>query len=221
MDYNNEQPFYYKTWVIVLAFIVCWPVGIALLVLRINSSKKTMFDGSKTIKICYGVGAVLILIGLSTFSNKHILSGLFYIAGGAALIYFGIQNKKKVERYKGYIELVANQKVYSIDTIANTMNVTYDLAKEEIGKLISKGSFRGATINELTRSIDIVQVQQPIHMQPSMQAMAQNMINGYMEAAPAAAVNVTATCPGCGGTMAAQKGATVECDYCGKIFTAN
>ena len=221
MDFNSEQPFYYKTWVIVLAFIVCWPVGIALLIMRINSSKQTMFDGSKTTKICYGVGAVLILIGFSTFSGKHILSALFYIAGGAALIYFGIKNKKKVERYKGYIELVANQKVYSIDTIANTMNVTYDLAKEEIGKLISKGSFRGATINELTRSIDIVQVQQPVRMQPAMQAMAQNMINGYMESAPVSAANVTATCPGCGGTMAAQKGATVECDYCGKIFTAN
>lgn len=221
MNFDTEQPFWLKTWVIVVAFLVCWPAGIVLLIMRINSSKQTMFDGSKTTKICWGGGIFLILVGFSTLSGKHFITGLFYIAGGAALIYFGQQNKKKVERYKGYIDLVANQKIYGIDTISNTMNVSYDVAKEEIGKLIDKGSFRGATINELTRSIDIAPVQAPVHMQPNMQAMAQTVM-GYMggntDSAPA---TVTATCPGCGGTMAAQRGATVECDYCGKIYTAN
>lgn len=218
---DNQRPFYYNTWVIVVAFIVFWPVGIALLIGRINSNKRSMFDGSKTTKVCLAVGAVLILLGISTFSGKHLLSSIFYIAGGAALVYYANQNKKKVQRYKSYIDLVANQKVYSIDTISNTMNVTYDMAKTEIQKLITMGSFRGANINELTRCIEIAApapqpayVQTPVMMQP---------MGGLVEAisAPAQAANVTAVCPGCGGTMVARKGETVECDYCGKIFTAN
>ena len=35
-----------------------------------------------------------------------------------------------------------------------------------------------------------------------------------------ASTSVVATCPGCGGTMAALKGTTVECDYCGKVYSA-
>jgi len=221
--YDNEQPFWFKTWVIVVAFIFCWPIGIVLLIGRINSSKQTMLDGSKTTRICMIVGVILILVGLSSFSGRKILTALFYIAGGAALIYFGQQNKKKVERYKGYIDLVANQKVYSLDTISNTMNVNYDTVRNDLQKLISKGSFRGATINELTRCIDVAApqpVMQPV-MQPMYQAgatMAGNVMNAVSQATN---TQVTAKCPGCGGTTVAQKGAAVECDYCGKIFTAN
>ncbi len=225
--YNNEQPFWFKTWVIVVAFIFCWPIGIVLLIGRINSSKQTMLDGSKTTRICMIVGVILILVGISGFSGRKILTALFYIAGGAALIYFGQQNKKKVERYRGYIDLVANQKVYSLDTISNTMNVNYDTVRNDLQKLISKGSFRGATINELTRSIDVASPQpmmQPV-MQPQMQAMYQagaGMVENVMNTVSQAAnTQVTAKCPGCGGTTVAMKGATVECDYCGKIFTAN
>ena len=95
------------------------------------------------------------------------------------------------------------------------MNVSYDVVKNEISTLISKGTFRGATINELSRSIEMSAVQD--------QPTAQGFINGVLEnvGVSSSNVTVTATCPGCGGTMAAPKGATVECDYCGKIFTAN
>ena len=211
---NNQQPVWFNTWVIVIAFIVCWPVGILLLIGRVNSSKQNMFDGSTTTKVCYIIGAILILAGFGSFSNSF-LAGLFYVAGGAALIYYGMKNKKKVERYKGYIDLVANQQIYSLDTISSTMNVSYDVVKNEINTLISKGTFRGANINELSRCIEM----NPVSEQPA----AQGFINGVLEGVGASASNqtVTATCPGCGGTMAAIKGATVECDYCGKIFTAN
>ena len=210
---NNQQPIWFNTWVIVIAFIVCWPIGIALLIARVNSSKQNMFDGSTTTKVCMIIGVILIIAGLSSFSSSF-LAGLFYTAGGAALIYYAQKNKKKVERYKGYIDLVANQKIYSLDTIASTMNISYDIVKGDIQTLISKGTFRGASINELSRCIEMPQIEQ--------QPTAQGFIGGLIEgAATAANTTVTAVCPGCGGTMAAQKGATVECDYCGKIFTAN
>ena len=126
-----------------------------------------------------------------------------------------------MERYKGYIDLVANQKIYSLDTISNTMNVTYDVAREEIQKLIDKGSFRGATINELTRSIEIVQAQPRNYIPDTMPNLAQPVMNSYAESTGSGMPKmVTAVCPGCGGTTAAQKGTTVECDYCGKVFTA-
>lgn len=226
---NNEQPIYLNTWVIVLAFIFFWPLGVALLIMRANSNKKNMFDGSTTSKICYIVGGILVLAGLGSFGDSF-FRGLFWTAGGIAVIYYGAQNKKKVERYKKYIDLIANQGVRSLDTISNTLNITYSVTKSDIETLIAKGTFKGARIDELTRSIELnaIPTMQTNNGMPGADGLGGfiNAISGMAGEAGMGGNNagssqsVVATCPGCGGTMPAFKGATVECDYCGKIYSA-
>lgn len=231
---NNQQPFYFSTWFIVLAFIVFWPVGIALIIMKTKSSKKNMFDGGRAKKL-FAIGVILILAGLGSFGDNTAM-GIFWLAGGAGLIYVSNQNKKKVLRCKAYIDLVANQGVRSIDTISNTVGWPYDKTKAELQSLIDMGSFRGASINELTRSLDVAAQVNPMQMQ-MQQNYANNGIMGSIADVVTDAVNgalagravpndmpqqqmVTATCPGCGGTMVAVKGTAVECEYCGKIYTA-
>lgn len=226
---NNEQPIYLNTWVIVLAFVFFWPLGVVLLIMRANSSKKNMFDGGTTAKICYIVGGILVLAGLGSFSGSF-FGGLFWTAGGIAVIYYGTQNKKKVERYKKYIDLIANQGVRSLDTISNTLNITYSVTKSDIETLIAKGTFKGARIDELTRSIELNAIPT---MQTNNGMNGADGLSGFIGAISGMAgeagmggngggssTSVVATCPGCGGTMPAFKGATVECDYCGKIYSA-
>lgn len=222
---NNEQPIYLNTWVIVLAFIFCWPIGVVLLIMRTNSSKQNMFDGATTAKICYIVGGILILAGLGTFKSSF-FGGLFWTAGGIAVIYYGVQNKKKVERYKKYIDLIANQGVRSLDTISNTLNITYSVTKSDIETLISKGTFKGARIDELTRSIELnaVPVMETQNVGGTLGGFIDSISGMAGEAGmggnSGSSTSVVATCPGCGGTMPAFKGSTVECDYCGKIYSA-
>lgn len=226
---NNEQPIYLNTWVIVLAFIFFWPLGVVLLIMRANSNKRNMFDGGTTAKICYIVGGILVLAGLGSFSGSF-FGGLFWTAGGIAVIYYGTQNKKKVERYKKYIDLIANQGVRSLDTISNTLNITYSVTKSDIETLIAKGTFKGARIDELTRSIELNAIPT---MQTNNGMNGADGLSGFIGAISGMAgeagmggngggssTSVVATCPGCGGTMPAFKGATVECDYCGKIYSA-
>ena len=215
MNFNDENQIYYQHWFIVIAFLVCWPVGIVLLIMKTRVSKRAAFDASFVSKACYIIGGLMALIGIS--SLRH-FSGWFYLAGGIGLIYYANKNKKKVERYKVYIDLVANQKIYSIDTIANTLNIPYDEAKKDIQSLIDRGSFRGASINELSRMVEIQAITQNAPQQ-SFWGGVNEAINGAASS-NANAQTVTAICPGCGGTMVATKGATVECDYCGKMFTA-
>lgn len=224
MNNNNNVPVYLNTWVIVIAFFLCWPIGVVLIIMRTNANKQNMFDGSTTTKICYIVGALLVLAGLGTFSNSF-FSGLFYTAGGAALIYYGTKNKKKVERYKKYIDLIANQGVRSLDTISNTLNISYGVTRGDIETLIAKGTFRGAKIDDMTRSIELNAI-------PTPAAQNTDSLGGFIDtisslansagmgANEASSTSVVASCPGCGGTMPAFKGATVECDYCGKIYIA-
>lgn len=218
---KNETPIYLNTWVIVLAFCIFWPAGIVLLIMRINSNKKSMFDGSTTTKICYAIGAILILAGLGTFSNSF-FAGLFYTIGGAALIYYGNKNKKKVERYKQYIDLVINQGITSLDTISNTLNISYDISRNEILTLISKGTFKGARIDDVQRCIVTTN---PVASAPRVGieefANSMSQLAGSLGMANGGgSTEVIAKCPGCGGTMAAIKGQAVECDYCGKMYSA-
>ena len=149
---NNNQPIYFNTWFIVLAFFMCWPAGVVLIIMRNNANKRNMFDGQMTEKFCYAIGGILILAGLGAFSGSF-FGGLFYLAGGAALIYYGKKNKEKVERYKKYINLIVNQNVTSLDSISRKINVDYNTVRSDIDILISKGTFKNAVINESSREI--------------------------------------------------------------------
>ncbi|MCR5798858.1 MAG: hypothetical protein K6G69_02190 [Lachnospiraceae bacterium] len=216
---NNNQAFYYNTWFIVMMFIVCWPVGIALLILRANASKANMFDSGAS-KISMVVGVILCLAALGSFSDSVGL-GIFFLIGGIALIKNSLDSKKKVERYKNYIDLIGNRGIVSLDTVSNTMGIPYDKARKEVQQLIDKGSFRGANINDLTRSVELIPVA-PMNQEYIPPVAGNGMLGAFANAVAGnqQPQSVTATCPGCGGTMVSYKGATVECDYCGKIFTA-
>jgi len=233
---NNGLPIYLNTWVIVLAFIFCWPVGVVLIFLRTNANKKNMFDGKTVSKICNIVGAFLILGGLGTFSSSF-FAGLFYVAGGAALIYYGKQNQAKIERYKRYIDLIVNRNVVSLDMISSTTGVAYSTVRADIDNLIAKGTFKGATINELSRTIELREV-------PTGEVPQEDLLGGFVSAISGIAnqmgmagtqtvnnninnvtnnpgATITAvTCPGCGVTRRAIKGVAVECEYCGSVFNA-
>lgn len=237
---NNNQPAYMNTWVIVVAFILCWPIGVILLILRTNANKKNMFDVHTTEKICYAVGGFLILAGLGSFSGSF-FGGLFYIAGGAALIYYARKNKEKIARYKAYINLIVNQNVTSLDSISRKINVDYNVVRNDIDTLISKGTFRNATIDESRREIILSEIPNADIPQENIIGDVVNAIAGVANQVGTAmgtpanpnlqqysqnvAVNPNASliavkCPGCGATRRAIKGTGVECEYCGTIFNA-
>ena len=238
---NNNQPIYLNTWIIVLAFMFCWPVGVYLLILRTNANKKNLFDGQTTEKMCNIVGAILIIGGLGTIFRTF-FGGLFYIAGGVALIYYGRKNKEKVARYKAYINLVVNQNVTSLDSISRKLNVDYSVVRNDIDTLIAKGTFKNATIDESSRSIILYEIPDATLPQENIFGDVVGAISGVanqlgnMVAGPINqnvqqySQNVTTVkqnasmiavkCPGCGATRRAIQGTGVECEYCGSIFNA-
>ena len=243
---NNNQPVYYNTWFIVIAFFMCWPIGVFLIIMRNNANKKNMFDGQMTEKFCYAVGGFLILAGLGAFSGSF-FGGLFYLAGGAALIYYGKKNKEKVERYKEYINLIVNQNVTNLDSISRKINVDYNTVRMDIDTLISKGTFKNAVIDESSREIILREMPNANVPQSDIVGDIFGAITGvagqlgaaagvtgqsvgnasamrgqeYAQASANTNVNFVAVkCPGCGATRRAIKGTGVECEYCGSLFNA-
>lgn len=207
---NNQLPWYCQWWAIVVAFIVFWPAGIALFILRNNQSKQSIFLGTTDKKKYILIGVGLILIGIFYMMRHHGWLGFFMVVGGVALIICAERFKIKSERNRRYIELIVNQGETSLDKIASMCNVQYDVAVKEINYLISMRVLKNARLDNMMRTIEIAKVVSTV-------INSNNVINQgspSMSASPRQVVNVTCTCKGCGAKMVLPKGTTALCEYC-------
>lgn len=214
MNNNYDIPWYCSWPVIIIAFICFWPVGIALVVLRNSANKKAMFAGSADGKVYVVVGGILIFVGLfGGIFNGEFFLGLFFIAGGVALIYYSKQIKKKAMRYKQYIELIVNREENSLDKIASVCNIQYDILLKDLQLMIHKDVLDGAILDQNNRTISI---RKAAPMRPASYVEASPTNGGYA----AQPVEVTCVCPGCGAKNIVTKGSTTNCEYCDSPISA-
>lgn len=197
---NITQKWYHQTFVIVIAFIVFWPVGIYFLVSRNNATKRGMFVGGLSFVQSAVIAVILFIVafaGIFDLGDTDISLGfsLAYIAGGIALLYYGKSNEKKIARYKQYVNFIVNNNVTSIDAIASATGITYERCRSELDTLITKEVFKNATINDQAHSINI-------NKKPIVASAQMVMVN----------------CSGCGASVAVPKGTSCECEYCGNTL---
>lgn len=210
---NNNTPWYYSTWAIVLAFLFFWPLGIVLLILRNSSSKQSIFLGSTNKKKYIIAGIILIVLGLIYISSDNTFMGLFMIIGGIALIVYAEQLKKKAVRNRQYMDLIINQGQTSLDNIANMCNINYELVVKELRTLISLGVLKNAVIDENYRTITVQK--QPVQApQQNLQGTVSNLVDSIAGAVNQSSEEVMCVCPGCGAKVALRKGTTQNCEYC-------
>lgn len=217
---NQTSYPWYLTWpVIILAFIFFWPAAIVLIYLRTKSSKGGMFAAASNKKIYIVLGVILILLGLTRFDNS-VFVALFMIIGGGAMIYYANTLAKKASRNKSYIDMIVNQGETSIDKMASTLNVKYDVALKELQTMQSLGVLKGATIDAQTHSISVTQMKNTVGQ---ISGAVNNITNTLTNAASndAAGGNggmVQTACPGCGAKYTGMKGTSCTCDYCDASF---
>lgn len=214
---NNVTPWYYSWPVIIIAFIVFWPVGLILLILRNTGNKQSVFLGSTDKKKYVIAGIVLIVLAITSFSKSNGTMGVIYLAGGIALIAYANVLVRKSQRNRQYIDLIVNNNETSLDKIASVCNVQYDTAVKELKSLITFNVLKNATINEADRTITMVQ-QQP--QQQTVTQFVNDVAAGFTGASEQAAP-VSCTCPGCGAKVVVRPGQTVVCEYCDTPITAN
>lgn len=210
---NNSQSWYCSWWAIIIAFIIFWPIGIVLLILRNGKNKQSVFLGSTSKKKYIIAGVVLILFGLSYFSNNAFM-GFFMIVGGIALIVYAEKLKKRGERNRRYIDLIVNQGDTSLDKISNVCNIQYNTVVTELRQLIKIGVLKNAVIDENYRTIMIQRA--PVQQENLFESFT-NAMGMESQATSTGTVQnekVTCTCPGCGAKIIRLKGSTENCEYC-------
>lgn len=192
--------------VIILALFIFWPVGIFLIIKRVSVDKKAAMSVGKLINIIgilsYCVAGIGILACLGDgFGSDDIGIILFFGIAGFALQRVSKKIKREAEEVKKYLSVIVNGNEKQIDVIASSMGKTYDVAKQDIQKLITKGYLKNAYINEGTREVVLPNI---IQGQPG------DMAN----TAPSSVETKIVTCPCCGANNTVM-GETGECEYCG------
>lgn len=201
---NQQQPWYYSWIVIGLALCFIWPVGLALLVMRLNRTKSTVSFGKNQKVIFYVAAGFLFLVAIALFESDSVFMGLVFAAGGAAVIYYTKKTTKQSERFRQYINMIVNQGIESIDTIASMTNNSYDVVVADLNKMVSQGILRNAVIDQMTRTIILPKAQ--------MTPQPQMAYTSNVGAEPPQMVTVT--CSGCGAKMVVAKGMVCNCEYC-------
>ncbi len=195
---NVNQKWYHQTFVIVAAFIIFWPLGIYFLISRNNASKQGMFVGGLNFKQSVIIAVILFSIALFCLFDSETRSvAIIYVIGAIAMIVYGKNSEQRIERYKKYIDLIVNNNITSIDAIASSCGISYDVCRGELAKLIQKGVLKNATINDSNHTINIVR-----------------------KAVYSGGQVVMVKCSGCGASIAMNKGTQCECDYCGNLLKA-
>lgn len=205
---KNNQPWYHSWIVIGLALCCFWPVGLALLIVRLNNSKSTASFGKNQKIIFYIAAGFLFLMALAGFEEGSFFVGLVFAAGGAAVIYYTRKTTKQSERFRQYINLIVNQEIESIDTIASMTGIGYDVVVDDLNKMVSQEILKNAVVDQMTRTIVLPKVQM-VQQQPQM-VYSNNMDGSSAEPSQM----VTVICPGCGAKMVVAKGTICNCDYC-------
>ena len=204
---NQQRPWYLSTVAIIVAFLVFWPAGIVLILLRAKGSsmdRQAVFKGASNQKLYVIGGAVLAIIGLSKLfsSGSGKVWAVFMIIGGAVLVYYSTRIAKTAARNRDYINMIVNQDIDDVTIIADACGVPVDKAEKEIQQLISIGVLKNTTLDTASH---IVTMTRPQIQQAQSYSDGYDMGGGDL---------VSVACPGCGAKMTLRRGTSCSCDYC-------
>ena len=207
MNENGKLGCLYSWPVIILALCIFWPVGIFLIIKRVSVDKKTAMGAGKLIGgigiASYCIAGIGVIACLSDgFGSDDIGMILFFGIAGFALQKVSQKIKREAEDVKKYLSVIVNGNERQIDVIASSMGKSYDVSKNDIQKLISKGYLKNAYINEGTREIVLPNNNIQEQVGTTTNTTANNVTTKI------------AACPCCGANNTIM-GDMGECEYCG------
>ena len=205
----NNSKWYLSTWFIVVMFIVFWPVGIALLIMRNQGNKNALVIGSTNKKTYVIAGVAFLILGIMA-ADDNTFWGILLIVGGLALFYYSKRLTDMAGRNRKYIDLIVNQKEGSLDNIAGVCSVSYDKVVKELKYLQTVGVLSNIRLDEANRTVELIEQvisEKPVSINPFGQADTRE--------------EVSCKCPGCGATKVLIKGTSAVCEYCDTQIVAN
>lgn len=214
---NQKIPWWLSWPILIIVTILFWPIGVFLIWKRIRIDRKAAMAVGRFISIfgwlCVGVAGIGFLGYLPEGITKEDVSMiLFYSIFGIVLILLGRNTRKNAQKYKKYISIVVNHEETSIDNIAMAIPTSYENAKRDLQKMINRGYFTDAYINDGDREIVLPSMEESYMVKTEVNVRTNTHVNvssnGEVEM-------VVISCKGCGANNKIEKGSVGECQFCG------
>lgn len=217
--YGAQQEKYPAIWIIVLGFILFFPVGFFLLYRRLTCDKTDLMQRSR-IQRNYGIGVCILGIIMFLGSSSP-MSGCITIIAAFFFFWNSRKSKKLAIKYAQYLTQVVDNNLTRIDIIAQMTMLPPAIVQKDLHQMVVSGFFPGAYIdagrNELILPGHVNNLQQtgsPFIAAPSSGPIFSSTVG---TAAPAI---VTVTCGNCGATNTITTGTACHCEYCGSPLSA-
>lgn len=139
-------------------------------------------------------GGVLGYIAGCYITDSFLGDGAMLFAALIIAVIAGFIYEKINSRKREYFSMIDNHRILSIDEIASSLSVTYEQARTGINKMIKKGFFGNAYIDNMTRAIVL-----PI-----------DGVDINTEVTTTSKI-----CPSCGATNKVASLGANKCEYCG------
>ena len=192
------------SWLIVcLLLYLFFPVGIWLLVRKVNGEKHRYRENGKALKILAVVLFVIagfgILTSVSEFTAAENNSGavslliptLLLVGGGVLSLVKGRKLMKMGERFEFYKFRFEQSGVLELDPVAAELNITYEQLVSDLKEMIAVGYIDNAFIDFSARCL--------------AQKVRRNR-------------TYVVNCPHCGGISEISNGENAVCSYCGSAL---
>ena len=140
------------------------------------------------------------------FNIGAFIFALVIAAGGVLLILKGRKTKALVDTFRNYVQFLAADPENSLENLAGATNVSLDEVKKNLREMIKRKFFANASIDEKNNRLIIRRTND----------MQQILANS--EAASRPVERTAVKCPGCGATIAVERGKTEPCEYCGTML---
>lgn len=216
--YSNQEPFYERIWFIVLMFIVAWPAGALLLILRLmrnreinmpvsdlgqtgarNPQKKIAGRRNCRARKIWGIVLIVfgacVLLGMDTSSKADVLwsiiTGAGFTLGGGILLLLA---KGQLNRWDAYEACINNRGNTYLSVLAEKTGKPEMTVRVDVQRMINNGFFRDFE-NDIDAYIDgeceaIVMTRHGMPIEPVKKQPNKPQSNGSKPAAPGSYVEM-------------------------------
>ena len=174
MEKKSYQSGWYSWTAIVCMLIFFWPVGLYLLIRRISVNNVPPEKLARGLLIggwfCIGAGFLgFPLYYIEHFTKEHLLMFSIYFPIGAVLLFLGFRKRNEANNTKRYLSMILEDHYRKLDEIAVVVGKPAERVREDLLRMIRKGSLPNAYINENTREIVLTKAKDP-HLDKQMHA---------------------------------------------------
>ncbi len=214
---NPKIPWWLSWPILIIVTIAFWPVGVFLIWKRISVDRKTAMAAGRLISIFGWISVAFAGIGILAYlpegiTKDDVYMALFFLIAGIVLVLLGRNTAKNAEKFKKYISIIVNHEETSIDNIAMAMPTSYEKAKEDLQKMINRGYFADAYINDADREIVLPSMEQSYVVKAEVNVRTNTEVNIRTNTE---IEMVVVSCKGCGANNKIEKGTVGECQFCG------